>query len=64
MTTIPQVIILYLGNSGVYLKIENGYSLNHSTNLDTLNSMLNHSTRGGRSNEKSYNRNSGEVPES
>jgi len=51
-------------NSGLYLKKENGYLLNHSTNLDTLNSMLNNSTIGGSLNEKSNYGNSGEMPES
>ena len=64
MTTIPQVIRLYLGNSIVYLRQGNGYLLNHSTKLDTLNSMLNHSTQGGSLNEKSDYGNSGEMPES
>lgn len=64
MTTIPQVIRLYLGNIIVYLRQGNGYLLNHSTILDTLNSMLNHSTQGGSLNEKSDYGNSGEMPES
>lgn len=44
--------------------LENQELLNNSTILDTLNTMLNDSTIGGRSNEKSNYGNSGEVPES
>ena len=64
MTIMPRVRRFTRGMIVVYLKKGKGNLLNHSTNIETLNSMLNDSTRGGSSIAECNHGNSGEVPES